>query len=243
VGEPQAVSREVFRIPLGWRYAFRVGAVISIAIPLWNQFLREPKMDPSSRLQNLVICVIVAAAFLRASHLRVEASEDGITVVRMRPVAHIPWADVTGITVEPHRFQSEGGFNDYVAIGRRAGNAITASALNPDWRQGWLFRGDQPDRAIGRLTALAAEHNPEFKLPRHLSDPIAEPPGGSSESAPRRVPLGRLVLAILVTSVLVVAGRWGADLVVSSIREEEPEREYHPCEYYLGEEQCDQIAP
>jgi hypothetical protein len=101
------VSREVFRIPLGWRYAFRVGAVISIAIPLWNQFLRDPKMDPSSRLQNLVMCVAVAAAFLRASRMRVEASEYGITVVRMRPAAHIPWADVTGITVEPRGFQAK----------------------------------------------------------------------------------------------------------------------------------------
>jgi hypothetical protein len=133
-----------------------------------------------------------------------------------------------------------------VAIGRRAGNAVTASALNPDWRQGWLFRGDEPDRAIGRLRALAAEHNPEVKLPRlprHVSDLITEPPGQSSESTPRPVPWGRLVLGILVTSVVVAAGRWGADRVVSSIREEEPEREYHSCEYYLGEEECDQIAP
>ena len=245
VGESRAVYKEVFRLPPGWAYAFVACAVISLAIPVWNQFLRDPRMDPSSRLQNLVICVVVAAAFLRASRMRVEASQDGITVLRMRPAAHIPWADVTGITVKPHRFQGEGGFNDYVAIGQRAGKDVGAPALNPDWGKGRWGPGDQTERAIDRLTALAAEHNPELKLPRlprHLR-PRCGAARGSSESTPRRVPWGRLVLGILATFVMVAAGRWGADRVVSSIREEEPEREYHSCEYYLGEEECDEIAP
>jgi Bacterial PH domain len=142
----RTVLRAWFVVALCWVGA--IGSLVAFgAIAISGP---GPNPGPIDYLTTIAFGVISSLLFLRATRMRVEVDDHGVTVCRIFTTVSIPWDELADVSVD------YGGLR----LMRSDGTVVTAGSMGkPSWAS-WFHRGDAADERVDLITYEMARHRP-----------------------------------------------------------------------------------